>query len=230
MAMEIESRLPLARATEVGSWVESLARESLVRRAAEVTPVESASDVEMVPAEPESVGSAPSGSAPRSGVAVASKPAEPGPPDRRPTIPEPSVGAGESTGSTASVVSSSLSISPGPKRRSRRTAAVVGAGAAVVGVLVWVAIAMRSSSPSPEAAKPPPSDLATVAPQAGSPPPAAAASSSAAGPASAAAPVTAAIEGAKPPSRPSRPAHGTPTSAPPATKSPSLGSLLDTRR
>ncbi|HEY8088208.1 MAG TPA: serine/threonine-protein kinase [Polyangiaceae bacterium] len=214
MALEIESKLQLARATEVGAWVESLAHESLVRRAADVTAVESASDVELVPAEPESVGSAPSGSS------------------LRPSVLEPAAGAGESTGSKLSVVSSPLSVAPGPKNRTRRTVALVGAGAGVVGVLAWVAIAMRSSSPPPEAAKPAPSDIATIPAPASAPPPppAVLASSSAAAPASAPPLVTAAVAGAKPPSRPSRPAHGSPASPSAATKSPSLGSLLDTRR
>jgi eukaryotic-like serine/threonine-protein kinase len=51
MALEVESRLPLARATEVAAWVESLAHESLAKRAGEVTAIESASDVD-VPASP----------------------------------------------------------------------------------------------------------------------------------------------------------------------------------
>ena len=46
MALEIERRFSVARATEVGAWVESLAGEALARRAAEVSAVERASDVE----------------------------------------------------------------------------------------------------------------------------------------------------------------------------------------
>ena len=51
MALAIEGRFAPARATEVGAWVESLARETLVKRAAEVAGVESTGDVDLTPSD-----------------------------------------------------------------------------------------------------------------------------------------------------------------------------------
>jgi serine/threonine-protein kinase len=230
MALAIESRLQLARATEVGAWVESLAHESLARRAAEVTAVESASDVEVVPAEPEAMSSGPSGASSRSHVQIAKKADIPL--AQRPTVPDAPPGASESTGSKLSAVSWPLSMPPA-KARSRRALAILAACA--IGAVVVVALAMRSS-PKPSAAPAPaPGDVAPVTVQSSLPSPAPSATDTSSAAASSAPPPPAATSSstassvvvARPTSRPPRPTRNSP---PPATtKGTSLGSILDTR-
>jgi serine/threonine-protein kinase len=221
MALEIEARVPLARATEVGAWVESLAGESLAKRAAEVTSVESASDVDVVPAEPESMASPPvSGSRP-----AAAKAAEAAP---RPTVPDAPV-AGEST-SSRSAVSWPLEPARGTRRRSRVAIAAVGAGAAVV--VVWAVLASRSTPRESGAPGPAPA-ASSITPAVGIDAPVAPSSlvPSAIAVTSASAPVavSAAPGGVASPARPPRPPRGKTDPAPAVTRATGLGGVLDTR-
>jgi len=224
MAMAIEARLPLARATEVASWVESLAHESLAKRAAEVTAVESASDVDLVPAEGETVGSDPAS------ASVKLTPLEP-----RPTVPDP-VATSESTGSKLSAVSWPLSVGPRDPRRSRSRIPYVAAGAGLALVTTLVLLATRSArqpSVAPAAADSTPAEVTSATPPVPSAlatalSPVAVASVSSAAPSTSVPAADTHVSAAAPP-RPSHPPHAKPVAAPTPTKDTGLGSVLDTR-
>jgi serine/threonine-protein kinase len=210
MAVAIETRLQLARATQVAEWVESLAAESLAKRAAEVADIESSSDIEVVPAmqhEPE-VGPAITTAAPVETPPVAV--------------------AAESTASRIGAVSRPLDLTPlEPRSRSR---VVVAAGAFAITVMVclaWFVGTKHSAQPTetttvsavavdlpppPQPQQQPPSaePSAVSAPSASSPP----------------APVASASAVSTVPSHPPhRPTHPKPV----ASSVPSLGDVLDTR-
>jgi len=202
MAVAIETRLQLARATQVAEWVESLAGDSLAKRAADVTSIESSSGIEAVPAL-----------SPEPGPAV---------PVAAPAEAPPAPVAAESTASRIGAVSRPLDLTP-PEPRPRSRVAIAAGALAVVGMifLAWF-VGTRHSAPPAEAIAvsaapadllpPPPSTEPSVAPapSASSPPaPAPAASASAV---------------STVPSHPHRPTH-----LKPAGSVPSLGDVLDTR-
>jgi serine/threonine-protein kinase len=232
MALEIEKRQPQARPTEVGAWVDSLAHESLARRAAEVTSIESASDLDLVPVEPESVVSEPA-SGPHSASVKSVELAAPA------TVPEILV-AGESTASRLSAVSAvakPLEPSVAPPRRTRAALVVVGVvGVGAAAAVAWVVATTRSAPranalPGPAAAETSPSatlPARSIEPTV-APPPLPATSAIAA--ASASAPLAASSVRAAPTATPHAPRN--PRSkidaAPAATKSSTLGGVLDSR-
>jgi len=229
MAMAIESRLQLARASEVGEWVESLAHESLARRAADVTAVESASDVEVVPADEAGASEPVSASMPAPAKAAV---------DPRPTVRDspPAASAAETTGSKLSAVSWPLSVRPrGP--RPRRTRMIVGVGAGCAAIIATVVfLATRSAgpaSPTPAATVDVPVTATAPAPQPSSipaPVPTAvvSASASASSPASPQ-PLAGTHPGSTVPAHAPHAPRSRPDPAPAPTKDTSLGSLLDTR-
>ncbi|HTQ46802.1 MAG TPA: serine/threonine-protein kinase [Polyangiaceae bacterium] len=206
MAVAIETRLQLARATQVAEWVELLAGDSLAKRAADVTSIESASDIEVVPALQQDSG-------------VSAPVVEP--PAAAPAQPPPSAVAAESTASRIGAVSRPLDLVPLEPRRPSR-AVIAGGVVAVVGMvlLAWFVgtrhsvqplEAPASSAVAVEAPPPPaPSVDPSVVPAVSSAPPAPVQSASAVS--SAAAPHT---------HRPTRPR--------PVSSVPSLGDVLDTR-
>jgi len=203
MAVAIETRLQLARATQVAEWVESLAGDSLAKRAADVTSIESASDIEAVPALQQDSGVSPT---------VAEPP---------PATP-PAAVAAESTASRIGAVSRPLDLAPLEHRRPSRAVIAVGVVAVVGMVLLAWFVGTRQSVQSPEApaasaaavevpAPPPPTVDPSVVPSvSASASPAPVPSASAVS--SAAAPHT---------HRPTRPR--------PTSSVPSLGDVLDTR-
>jgi eukaryotic-like serine/threonine-protein kinase len=226
MALDIESRLTLARATEVAAWVESLAHESLAKRAGEVTAIESASDVDVLPDATETDGSDPAAGA-STGTRAKVAPAPVLAVQDRP-------GAGESTASRLSAVSWPLHTSPGKGRGSRIAIAALGASAAVV--VTW---ALMSSRPAPVVQQPaafsatagPPAPVATgePAPAAPSAVPLASAATAVTAPSSSAPLASARLGSTAPPRMPKVPRAKTdPATAP--TKDPTLGSVLDSRR
>jgi serine/threonine-protein kinase len=239
MALEIERRMTLARATEVGGWVDSLAHETLARRAAEVTSVESASDLDLVPAEAESIASEPvSGS-----HSVSAKSANVAPRSTIPDVPP----AGESSASHLSAVSAvakPLTPSIAPRRRSR-TPVVAVVGVIAVGVaaaVAWGITATRSALrtndvPGAVAADPPstttpaPSVEPPAVPAPPPPSPVATTTTTATATTSSSAPVAAssARAGATIPAHPHRAPRAKIEPVPTATKAPSLGGVLDSR-
>ncbi len=226
MAMAIESRLQLARATEVGAWVESLAHQSLAKRAAEVTAVESASDIEAVPADE------PAASEPVS----ASLPA----PAKAASEPKPaaldSPPAAESTASKLSAVSWPLSLRPrGPRPSRSRVIAGVGAGCVAI-IATVVFFATRSPGPAlptpaatigvPVTATAPASQPSSLPAPAPAPTAMASASTS---PPTPPQPVVGARAGSTAPAHAPHAPRSRPDPAPAPTKDTSLGNLLDTR-
>jgi hypothetical protein len=204
----IETRLQLARATQVAEWVQSLAGESLAKRAAEVADIESSSDIEAVPPlqpEPED--------GPTITVAV-------------PVAAPPVAVHAESTASRIGAVSRPLDRTPPePRRRSR---AVIAAGTLAVGAMVFLAWfagtrhavqptqATTAAAAAVDLPPPPPSTEPSVVPAVpASSPPAPVASASALSTTDTAVPPH--------PRRPTRP-------KPAASSVPSLGEVLDTRR
>ena len=234
MALALEARLQLARATEVGAWVESLVSDALAKRAAEVTSVESASDVEVVPAEPSSIASQPSSV---SRTASASRRVDAAP---RATVPDSPPVAAESVASRISAVSWPLHAAPKPARRPRMAlAAAIGVGAVVavaVVLLVTRSATQGKDAPAPSAAETALARTPSVEPAATSPPaapPAPAPSVTAATSASAPVAVSSAQTAPVAPAGPARPPRaGRPRgeTAPAGTKAPTLGGVLDTRR
>ncbi len=224
MAMAIESRLQLARASEVGAWVESLAHESLAKRAAEVTAVESASDIDVVPADEPGASEPVSASMP----ALAKAASEP-----KPAVRD-SPPVAESTASKLSAVSWPLSVRPRGPRRSR-SRVIVGVGAGCVAILATVVfLATRSAgpaSPTPAATLDVPVRATTPALQPSTTPAPAATAMASASASSPTAPQP--VAGAH--AAPTAPAHAPhaprsrPDPAPASTKDTSLGNLLDTR-
>jgi serine/threonine-protein kinase len=226
MALEIETRLQLARATEVGTWVESLAIESLAKRAAEVTSVESASDVDVVPAEPTSVASKP---------ASGSRPVPPKSTElAKPRIPDAPPLSTESTASRISAVSWPLHAAPKRQRRARLAVAVAAAAVGAAAVVVWVVVATRAAphpGELPGAAAIETSSMPEPAPSPGvasaSPVPTPEASSIGTTPT----PTPESVSSSSPaPVRPPRAPRAKPSAPSPVTKAPSLGGVLDTRR
>jgi serine/threonine-protein kinase len=222
MALEIEKRFPLARASEVGAWVESLAHETLAKRAAEVTRVESASDVEVVPADLES--------------SPSEKPVE----SVRKLIAQEVKVSAESTASRISAVSWPLQQSAAPRRRSRATLVVVGGlGLAAAVVASWAVFGTRSTPREQElpASAPAAPSIATapgpsIEPPAASAPtaPSAIAAPSVPPASSAPAAVSSTKVGSTPHAAPTRPPRIRIDPAPTATKATNLGGVLDTRR
>jgi serine/threonine protein kinase len=204
MAVAIETRLQLARATQVAEWVEALAGDSLAKRAADVTSIESASDIEAVPALQQD-----------SGVST---------PVAEPPAPPPAAVAPESTASRIGAVSRPLDLAPLEPRPRSRVPIAAGALAVVAMVsLAWFVGTKHSADAPPAPAVsaaavdlppplPPPSAEPSVVPpvaSASSPPPPVAASASVS---------------TSPPHVPRRPTHPRP-----ASSVPSLGDVLDTR-
>ena len=218
MALDIESRLSLARATDVGAWVESLAHDALARRAAEVTRVESASDVDIAvpPAGPAGID-----------VTTTTAPA---------AAPPETASAREQTSSRVHALSRPVLEAPPVGRRSRAAlvAAIVVAGVAIAAIVaatrpsttVGAAASSASATSLPPAEPGAPvvaaSTVVAAAPVAPSSTARPAAPSASPAPSASEPPATLA------PTRAPR-AGGAHAGAPARTKGPSLGSLLDTR-
>jgi hypothetical protein len=243
MAVAIETRLPLARATEVGEWVVSLAHESLAKRAADVTSVESASEVEMVPAEGKPVGSS-QVSGPAYSLVSGSGPAvvKRADPDPRATVPDvPPAGMAESTESRIAAVSSPILAPPRASRQSRTVIAVAAIAASAAIVVAWIIVTARSApqardAPAAAAVEGTPVPVSVPAPStepSPAPPPsypsASSPSAAAATSVSAAVAVTAAPGGATAPAHAPKLPRGRTDPVPAPTKAPTLGGVLDSR-
>jgi eukaryotic-like serine/threonine-protein kinase len=239
MALEIEERMQLARGTEVGAWVDALARESLAKRAAEVTAIESASDVETVPASAEAPvmertsGPTPAAAPVRSDPPAAAAPAAPIV-DARATVPDAPI-ASESTASKLSAVSWPLiTEAPRPARRSRRALVSTGVVVGAAVIVTWAVVAARSTPtppaiPAPAASEGAPAAVvgSVTAPAAPSSVTSAAAVASA--PPTAPAPTPISHVGSTWTARPAAPPRPKNASSPSNPTSTTLGSVLDTR-
>ena len=202
MAVAIETRLQLARATQVAEWVESLAGDSLAKRAADLTSIESASDIEAVPALQQDPG-------------VSARVEPPAPP--------PAAVAPESTASRIGAVSRPLDLTPLEPRPRSRVPIAAGAIAVVAMVSVaWFVGTKHSAEPQPAPA------VSAVAVDLPPPPPPPSAEPSAVPAASASSPpppvASASAVSAAPSHVPRKPTHPRP-----ASSVPSLGDVLDTR-
>jgi len=202
MAVAIETRLQLARATQVAEWVESLAGDSLAKRAADLTSIESASDIEAVPALQQDPG-------------VSARVELPAPP--------PAAVAPESTASRIGAVSRPLDLTPLEPRPRSRVPIAAGAIAVVAMVSVaWFVGTKHSAEPQPAPA------VSAVAVDLPPPPPPPSAEPSAVPAASASSPpppvASASAVSAAPSHVPRKPTHPRP-----ASSVPSLGDVLDTR-
>jgi eukaryotic-like serine/threonine-protein kinase len=218
MAVDIETRLPLARATEVGVWVEALAHEKLAARAAAVKALESGPEMDLHDAESSSWKPAIASS--HSPVALPAPPAE----ETAATTIIDDARPRESNTSPVHPVSWPLSASSGATRRSRAVFAVAGVGA--VGVLVAVLVFVRptngvaaSSSASAAAASVAPSSDPSTAPSSPLTPDVPAVAS--------APPVASTLPAGSSSPRASKASSARPPSPP--TKATVLGAVLDTR-
>jgi serine/threonine-protein kinase len=207
MAVAIETRLPLARPTQVAEWVESLAAESLAKRAAEVADIESSSDIEVVPAMQPEVEAGPT-------ITVAALAQTP-----------PVAVAAESTASRIGAVSRPLDLpTPEPRSRSRL---VVAAGSFAVAVMVSLAwfVGTKHSAPPTE----PPVISAPAAIDLQPPPPTAEPSVVVPAPSASSPPAPASASASAVSIVPPHPTHRPTHPKPPASSVPSLGDVLDTR-
>jgi eukaryotic-like serine/threonine-protein kinase len=247
MALEIEQRMQLARGTEVGAWVDALAHESIAKRAAEVTAIESASDVETVPASAEP--SAMERTSSSSPVVAPARPdpaaaAPPGPHGAeanvvhaRATVPDVPK-TGESTASRLSVSRPLITEGPRPARRSRVALMSTGVVVSAAIIVTWAVVAVRSSpaapgTPTSAASESTPAAVADsmTSPVPSSSVPSAALVASAPAPTlpAASGPTATSHVGPTWTARPAAPLRPKNASAPSNPTSATLGSVLDTR-
>jgi serine/threonine-protein kinase len=171
MALAIEEALPLAPASQVGRWVESLGGEALAERARRIAEVEGAPEGSApAPAprrpDPAAVATAPGGRVEPDSLSLMATRQLP----RPPTV--------DAAQTDTSLVASELE----PPPRSRRAFAASVGAVAVLAVGAWIAVAARSpGQPAPSNVAPQvPASLAAPPPSAEAPAPTAASAPSAA--------------------------------------------------
>jgi serine/threonine-protein kinase len=239
MAFAIEARLTIARATEVGAWVECHAREALARRVADVQAIERASDIDL--AYRPDLATLPDSPLELSGsIGATDAPT-------RMLLPQaaPHQDPSGSTSSRIHALSSPASVRP----RSRSVAAiiVVGVGAAIAAATTLVVSSMPAQPGTKIAAPPLPVVSAALrpdpeprlepsrepAPSVASASPGASSTTNAAVAASALSSMGVLASARTIPPAPARPPRAVtvkPAPAPAGPKGTSLGGILDTRR